>query len=1120
MYGLFADRVANAVDSQGATVITDKNAQGWRAYNYDDGQQTFTSEGLRFDTTGPSVSAVQPAAGAVLRGVVPARTLTATISDDLSGVEGTPYANIIVESTGQQATGTGNIPLYHQSGTTYAYTRALDTTKLADGRYQLIVTATDVAGNSTVYNQNKNDHLFTIDNVPDPVPAITSVAPTLWDGSNYKGINVDFRVKDISGLNGASVTVNRAAGGPVTREMKQARVAWVNAQDGAATSLSAPIAIQDFTLDAPNSGSWTMPTNNLWNKTTVPQSVTVTFTFADREPISVTTPVNNGGINYESLLPADNQGPTIGQRTPAKSDVIGGVHKVSAVVTDSSGVDDSSVYARFRDDAGKEYTYYLQREGNTDVFSREVNTLEIINKKVGQPNRVSFFARDLNGTSRSAVSDGVVIDNAGPTISNKTPAEGATISGKNYKVSATVTDFAGVDDSSVYARFRDDTGKEYTYYMQREAGTDTFSTEVNTTKIGDGNTSPSRVSFFARDKFGTSRSSVSDNVRIDNTAPASSNLTITPMINGNIGGTVRVTVDLTDVSGVDTNSKYTYIRFFANDNEYTYAFKKVESTTENTYEAIVNTRDFVRVNTSDIVRASLRFADNEGNGRSSKPDVLQNIRVDNSGPGSSLVSPESGSAVSGNVTLKLGFTDHTGVESARVKLSNDQVERWYDVPTITNTNGEITIDTTTLPDGEYTVGIRPVDNFGAARMGANKGTIIVDNTAPSVIKYVYSNKHNVTPDDVTVTITTSEPVNVPAGWSGDDGGTVFTKKFSENGGFYVTLVDMALNTATVGGKGQGAEVKRIDKVAPAFNIENDSIFGTNTVLVSVDEENLKTVTVNGSSVTDFISDKPYTFNVSGDDVYEVVATDKAERESRVTFIIDTTAPEVAITAAILSENREVYTIYGTTEEGIVPVVTLDGEEVEDVDVDGDSWTVTIPTSELRQGHTYTVVATATDDAGNTGTSAVEGEDGEKTDFSFVAKFKNEDAGGGTGNVPDNTLTNQNGAGTDDEGTPTILGVSTQGATTPLVAASLSLPFAASTVSNESNQVGEVLGAQNTDNTTIEDAPKATVEGEANEAEGLSFLGLAWYWWLLILAAVAAGLWWLIAALRKKIGEDE
>ena len=438
------------------------------------------------------------------------------------------------------------------------------------------------------------------------------------------------------------------------------------------------------------------------------------------------------------LIP-DTQGPAIGSKNPAKNEVIGGSYKVSAVVTDPSGVDDESVYAKFRDDSGKEYVHYLKREPGTDIFSKVVNTATIINKKVGNPSRVSFFARDSNGTSRSSVSDGVVIDNAGPSIFNKIPAENQHIRGL-YKVSATVTDFSGVDDSSVYARFRDNTGKEYTYTLSRETGTDTFSATVDTTKIGDGNTNPNRVSFFARDEFGTSRSSVSDGVVIDNAAPRVSNIKFSREIDGNISGTVDITFDLTDASKIDFGQ--TKLLFADGPND---KFRDRESskytpvsTGGNSYKVTVNTRDFVKQGHDGTYNLQFNLRDELGNNTSTKPAEFRSMLVDNAGPSIANKKPAEGATINGNKYVASAVvTDPSGVdpESVYVRFRDDSGKEYTTYLQKQNDEGlySAEVDTTKIGDGNTgpnRVSFFARDGFGTSRSSVSDG-VRIDNAAPA-----------------------------------------------------------------------------------------------------------------------------------------------------------------------------------------------------------------------------------------------------------------------------------------------------------------------------------------------------------------------------------------------------
>ena len=454
------------------------------------------------------------------------------------------------------------------------------------------------------------------------------------------------------------------------------------------------------------------------------------------------------------LIP-DTQGPAIGSKNPAKNKVIGGSYKVSAVVTDPSGVDDESVYAKFRDDSGKEYVHYLTREPGTDIFSKIVNTTTIISKKVGKPNRVSFFARDSNGTSRSSVSDGVIIDNAGPSIGSKTPAENEHIRGI-YKVSATVTDMSGVDDSSVYAKFRDNNGKEYTHYLARETDTNVFSKMVDTTKIGDGNTNPNRVSFFARDSFGTSRSSVSDGVVIDNAAPRVSNIGFSREIDGNISGTVDITFDLTDASKIDFGQTKLLFADGPSDRFHNRESSKYTpvSTGGNSYRVTVNTRDFVKQGHDGKYNLQFNLRDELGNNTSPKPAEFRSMLVDNAGPSIANKNPGEGETIHGEKFVASAIvTDASGVEpeSVYVRFRDDSGKEYTTYLQKQNEQGlySADIDTTKIGDGSTgpnRVSFFARDGFSTSRSSVSDG-VRIDNAAP-----VVSNVNIVGQDDKTKNI--------------------------------------------------------------------------------------------------------------------------------------------------------------------------------------------------------------------------------------------------------------------------------------------------------------------------------------------------------------------------------
>lgn len=229
--------------------------------------------------------------------------------------------------------------------------------------------------------------------------------------------------------------------------------------------------------------------------------------------------------------------------------------------------------------------------------------------------------------------------------------------------------------------------------------------------------------------------------------------------------------------------------------------------------------------------------------------------------------------------------------------------------------------------------------------------------ATALFAHSNNNDNTLVNSDVTSTLTSSEPIQSPSGWTlvENSNKQKFTKISAQNNKENITIIDMAGNSSIV-----FFEVKRIDKTKPTFNIVNDTNFTTSSVEVIVNEENISKITVNGAAVS-FSATKPnYKVTVTGEDAYIVVATDKAGNESTVRFTINT--PPVAPTIGSFMANG----ISGAGEPGStiklslgdVPVVTVLPITVAE---DG-SWSYVF-TPTLIAG-SYNVSAIATDGGGS------------------------------------------------------------------------------------------------------------------------------------------------------------
>lgn len=383
----------------------------------------------------------------------------------------------------------------------------------------------------------------------------------------------------------------------------------------------------------------------------------------------------------------------------------------------------------------------------------------------------------------------------------------------------------------------------------------------------------------------------------------------------------------------------------------------------------------------------------------------------------------------------------------------------------------------------------------------------IDRTAPSVTQYAYSNNGNLTKNDVTVTITTSEPVDTPTDWNRVDD-THFTRVFEHNGGFTVSLTDKVGNTATVGGKSQGAEVKGIDKNAPIISGITEGAIVSNAVQLSVfdpkyegaDGFNANTgLNVDGEwVVTTPGADKTYLYEVTGEGLHTVFATDKAGNVTdTLHFTIDTTPPEMTLNAIATSTSTS-RTITGTGDAGETVEVTVHSTpqtKTTTVDQMG-VWSVTFDNLEVGL---HTVKATIFDALGNRSEEVI-------GSFKVLAVT-----------VPTETDPETNNPDTNNASdTPTTAGANAAG--TPSQASNLAgLGLAVLGVSTTANEVAQAQSPaeEESDVKGTSTAGSDTDTNKQSEAGCGTFLGICWYWWIPIVIAAIIAVYYLFRPRREE-----
>ena len=286
---------------------------------------------------------------------------------------------------------------------------------------------------------------------------------------------------------------------------------------------------------------------------------------------------------------------------------------------------------------------------------------------------------------------------------------------------------------------------------------------------------------------------------------------------------------------------------------------------------------------------------------------------------------------------------------------------------------------TALADGVYTVTASTTD--AAGNTGTDTQQLTLDRAAPAI---------SITGGD---TRTTNDSTPTISGTSDAIGGTItvtvggqtLTATVTDAGTWTVTpaaLADgvhpvTASTTDAAGNTGTDTQQLTLDSTAPAISItggdartttdSTPTISGTSdapagsTVTVTVGGQTLTaTVTDAGTwTVTPAPTDGVYTVTASTTDAAGNIGTDTQR------LTLDSTAPAISITGD-RTTNDPTPTISGTSNApaGSTITVTVGGQTLTATVTDAGTWTVTFAT--LADGD-YTVTASTTDAAGNTGT---------------------------------------------------------------------------------------------------------------------------------------------------------
>ncbi|WP_172563217.1 Ig-like domain-containing protein [Vibrio alginolyticus] len=281
-----------------------------------------------------------------------------------------------------------------------------------------------------------------------------------------------------------------------------------------------------------------------------------------------------------------------------------------------------------------------------------------------------------------------------------------------------------------------------------------------------------------------------------------------------------------------------------------------------------------------------------------------------------------------------------------------------------------------LADNSYTVTVTATDEAG--NQGVASGTLVVDTVGPIVTANDVTTNDTTpalvgTVNDVTANITvTVNGVDYPATNNGDGSWTL-----ADN-----TLPSLADNSYTVtvtatdeaGNQGTATGTLVIDTTAPAAPVL-DATNGSE-ISGSAEAGSEVQVDVDGDGISDYttVADGNGDWSITPDaplaDGTTVTATasDEAGNESApATVVVDGVAPIVSVNDA--TTNDATPTLTGSVDDATASVtVTVDGADYTATNNGDGTWTLADNTLASLADNSYTVTVTATDEAGNQGTT--------------------------------------------------------------------------------------------------------------------------------------------------------
>lgn len=432
----------------------------------------------------------------------------------------------------------------------------------------------------------------------------------------------------------------------------------------------------------------------------------------------------------------------------------------------------------------------------------------------------SFEYRATNqvGLTQS-VFQNFTVDNSAPIVSIVSPTPGSYTGSVAFTANATDSD-SGIDRVEIWS------GGFPTGSLLRTltSATSVFSTTLDDTDLGDGNTTLEAVAF---NTFGVSTASAPVAITYDSSGPIGVAVT-----NPTDGGVVGPTF-LANASASDPHTGITNVEYQLN------GIAVANSTAGTTFPVTIDTTTPALIPEGPAVLTVL--ATNGVGLTTTSPGI--NLTVDRSDPTVNYLAPANGANVSGTVTFQASADDpQSGISSVFFEVNGSLLST--PATNVSSTLYESTFDTTTLADGSYSARAQATNGAGVSVFTVPTATINVNNSSAAV---------TVTSPSAGAFLTGTFPI------SANSAGAI--------------LVDFLLDGSLIGTANSSPFTINFDSTSGAFEgnrnlvARSQSLFGVTSSSTPVN------FTIDNTAPTSVTSLAPTTTLLSGTETFLARATD-------------------------------------------------------------------------------------------------------------------------------------------------------------------------------------------------------------------------------------------------------